>query len=242
LVSHRHLLLTSPRWVVLVALAAFLAACGAHVHHRVRPGETLYAIGWRYGVDYRTLARWNGIEPPYTIHPGQVLRVAPPRRDVWERKKAGAEDVRSSPPPVKKTSPPTAPSKEPPAGGAIAWRWPVQGPILRPFRLQPPVNKGIDIGGRFAAPVRAAAAGEVVYAGQGLVGYGNLVIVKHDQNFLSAYAHNETLLVKEGDRVSAGQVIARMGRDNRGRVALHFEIRRRGKPVDPLKLLPRRGG
>ncbi len=227
-----------------VLLAAFLAACGAHVHHRVRPGETLYAIGWRYGVDYRTLARWNGIDPPYTIRPGQVLRVAPPRPNWWEEEEAEAQDADAPPPTVKKRTAPTTSPPPPKAAssGPIAWRWPVQGPILRTFRLQPPVNKGIDIGGRLDAPVRAAAGGEVVYAGQGLIGYGNLVIVKHDQNFLSAYAHNKTLLVKEGDRVSAGQVIARMGRDNRGRVALHFEIRRRGKPVDPLRLLPRRGG
>jgi len=229
---------------VPVLLAAFLAACGAHVHHRVRPGETLYAIGWRYGVDYRTLARWNGIDPPYTIRPGQVLRVAPPRPNWWEEEEAEAQDADAPPPTVKKRTAPTTSPPPPKAAssGPIAWRWPVQGPILRTFRLQPPVNKGIDIGGRLDAPVRAAAGGEVVYAGQGLIGYGNLVIVKHDQNFLSAYAHNKTLLVKEGDRVSAGQVIARMGRDNRGRVALHFEIRRRGKPVDPLRLLPRRGG
>ena len=221
----------------------FLAACGAHVHHRVRPGETLYAIGWRYGVDYRTLARWNGIEPPYTIHPGQILRVAPPRPNWWEEEEAQDTDTPPTTNAKKHVSKPEPrPAKEVPGHGPIAWRWPVQGPILRAFRLQPPVNKGIDIGGRLDAPVRAAAAGEVVYAGQGLIGYGNLVIVKHDQNFLSAYAHNKTLLVKEGDRVSAGQVIARMGRDNRGRVALHFEIRRRGKPVDPLRLLPRRGG
>ena len=227
-----------------VLLAAFLAACGAHVHHRVRPGETLYAIGWRYGVDYRTLARWNGIDPPYTIRPGQVLRVAPPRPNWWEEEEAEAQDSDAPPPTVKKRTAPTTSPPPPKAAssGPIAWRWPAQGPILRTFRLQPPVNKGIDIGGRLDAPVRAAAGGEVVYAGQGLIGYGNLVIVKHDQNFLSAYAHNKTLLVKEGDRVSAGQVIARMGRDNRGRVALHFEIRRRGKPVDPLRLLPRRGG
>ncbi len=224
-----------------VLLAVFLAACGAHVHHRVRPGETLYAIGWRYGVDYRTLARWNGIEPPYTIRPGQVLRVAPPRPNWWEEEEMEGADA---PAPSIEERPSTRPVPPPmaPPGRAIVWRWPVQGPVLRTFRLQPPVNKGIDIGGRVDAPVRAAAGGEVVYAGQGLIGYGNLVIVKHDQNFLSAYAHNKTLLVKEGDRVAAGQIIARMGRDNRGRAALHFEIRRRGKPVDPLKFLPRRGG
>ncbi len=245
------------RGLAVTLLAAWLlSGCGAHVHHRVKPGETLYAIGWRYGVDYRDLARWNGIEPPYLIRPGQVLRVAPPQVPWWARQaqtqpqpqsrpaSAAESPSPASPPPVQastsaRPASPTATRRE---QTPIRWRWPATGPVVRRFDLKPPANKGIDIAGRLGSPVRAAAGGVVVYTGQGIIGYDNLIIVKHDQNYLSAYAHNQTLLVREKDRVAAGQIIARMGRDDTGRTVVHFEIRYRGRPIDPLKLLPHRGG
>ncbi len=247
------------RWrrpAVILMTAWFLSACGAHVHHRVKPGETLYAIGWRYGVDYRDLARWNGIDSPYLIRPGQVLRVAPPRVPWWAQEaQSRARPQTPSPIAVESPSRPSPPPRQaaPSVKAApsipakrdqtpIRWRWPVNGPVVRRFDLTPPANKGIDIAGSLGSPVRAAAGGVVVYTGQGIIGYDNLIIVKHDQNYLSAYAHNQTLLVREKDRVTAGQIIARMGRDDTGRTVVHFEIRYRGRPIDPLKLLPRRGG
>jgi lipoprotein NlpD len=126
-----------------------------------------------------------------------------------------------------------------PATTQLHWRWPAQGRLLRRFDSNGTGKKGIAIGGRLNSPVVAAAGGRVVYRGSGLVGYGRLIIVKHNNNYLSAYGHNQELLVDEGDQVRAGQLIARMGSSGTNQVMLHFEIRQNGKPVDPLKLLPR---
>ncbi len=208
----------------------------------MREGETLYSIGWRYGLDHRDLARWNGLQPPYLIRPGQLLRLEPPPGEVGGRPQAQAEKAQPGPPAG------TAPSAAGPRAGAasasrptaaLRWRWPADGPVLRRFGEGPVPGRGIQIGGRVGQPVRAAADGVVVYAGRGLPQYGALVIIRHDEHFLSAYGHNRALLVQEGQQVKAGQRIASMGEQG-GRALLHFEIRYDGEPRDPLRLLPRR--
>ncbi|RMD79153.1 MAG: peptidase M23, partial [Gammaproteobacteria bacterium] len=146
---------------------------------------------------------------------------------------AGARPAPRSPPgPARAEA--AAPRERP-----IRWRWPVDGPVLRRFGEGPVPGRGIQIGGRPGQPVRAAADGVVVYAGRGLPQYGALVIIKHDRHYLSAYGHNQALLVREGERVRAGQRIATLGAQG-GRALLHFEIRYDGRPRDPLRLLPRR--
>jgi len=206
--------------------------------HAVVSGDTLYAIAWRYGMDYRTLARGNGIGSPYTIRPGQVLKLdggAAAAAPAKTRPKQAA--VRRS---VARPPAPSAKASVPPKAkrGRFAWLWPARGKVVRGFSGT--VHKGIDIGGEAGDPVEATAAGTVVYAGSGLVGYGNLLIVKHSEEYLSAYGHNRRLLVREGDAVEAGQRIAEKGSSATDSVKLHFEIRREGKPVDPERLLPPR--
>lgn len=185
-------------------------------YYRVRRGDTLYYIAWRYDLDYRVLADWNRIPPPYTIFPGQILRLRAPE---------------GRPRPV-----PRPPLRRP----APVWRWPTAGPVARAFTAHGPGRGGIEIRGRLGQPVYAAAAGRVVYSGSGLPGYGQLIIIKHNDNYLSAYGYNRRLLVGEGQRVRAGQAIAEMGAVGRQGPMLYFEIRRDGRPIDPLRLLPRR--
>ena len=209
--------------------------------HVVVRGETLYSIAWRYDVDYKSLARWNGIRPPYIIIPGQRLRVKPPARlsapsPTKPRAAQAPPRTKSVPPP--RSSPPKAASP----AVRLHWQWPAKGPVIKGFQAKASGKKGIVIGGRAGQPVRAAEAGKVVYAGSGLVGYGRLIIIKHNNDFLSAYGHNSKLRVHEGDRVRKGQVIAEMGSSGTNRVQLHFEIRYQGRPVDPLRYLPRKTG
>jgi len=231
----------------LAAAALLLSACGSLVYHRVRQGETLYSIGWEYGYDYRTLARWNGIDAPYVIKPGQWLRMAPPPGATT----ASGAQTGTAPAPEAGTAPhgsgrsaPTVAGVEPPpphdrsASKDIRWSWPAKGKLLMRFSSHHLAQKGLDIAGTMGEPVRAAAAGRVVYSGDGLKGYGNLIIIKHGAHYLSAYGYNSRLFVKEGDEVSRGQEIAAMGRAGTDRVKLHFEIRRDGDPVDPLDYLP----
>lgn len=207
----------------------------------VRRGDTLYGIAFRNGLDYRDVAAWNGIRAPYTIYPGQRLRLSGggsgATRPVATR--STREPTRRTPTtsnttrqPV--TSPPTAPASN------LRWAWPADGQLLSRFAAGDPTRQGIDIAGKRGDPVRAAADGVVVYSGAGLVGYGELVIVKHDESWLSAYGHNRSRMVAEGARVRSGQQIAEMGRTGADRDMLHFEIRYDGKPVDPLRHLPAR--
>ena len=249
-------------WLGLGLIMVLLSACGSHVYHQVRKGDTLYSISWRYHQDYHQVAAWNDISPPYVIHEGEWVRVAPPKPGSSPKRVAAAQspvkpqaakpqaavpEKSPSPPPAQagrqpacsKASPnvPKSPSLVDPADG----HWPVPGPIVHRFNPAAPGKKGIDLAGTRGAPVRAAAAGRVVYSGNGLRGYGNLLIVKHSEKFLSAYAHNQKLLVKEGEHVRQGQIIAKMGSTEIDRVLLHFEIRLNGKPVDPLHYLPKRG-
>ncbi|HKK23601.1 MAG TPA: peptidoglycan DD-metalloendopeptidase family protein [Pseudohaliea sp.] len=209
----------------------------------VTRGDTLYSIAFRFGLDFRRLAAGNGIAPPYTIYPGQELdlRASPPVATAPQTPAA-----RPAPAPAaagKTPAPKAAPAPRPaPAGVAEAavasWRWPAAGRVAR--RFSSTVHKGIDIAGAPGDPVRASAAGRVVYAGAGIAGYGQLLIVRHNERYLSAYGHNERLLVGEGEHVATGQRIATRGSSGTDSVKLHFEIRRDGKPVDPLSLLPPR--
>lgn len=216
--------------------------------HVVQRGETLFSIAWQRGIDYQAVAAWNGIRSPYTIYPGQRLRLTPPR--AARPAPAPAPQAASRPAPAAPTTaaPRTRPAVKaapapPPvtAAGVPHWQWPAQGRIIRSFDANVSGKKGISIAGTRGDRIRAAADGQVVYAGSGLVGYGRLIIVKHNDTYLSAYGHNRNLLVKEGDVVRAGQVIAEMGSSGTNRTQLHFEIRQNGKSVDPLRYLPRRG-
>jgi len=237
--------------------------------HVVQREETLYRIATRHGLDWRDVARRNGIGPPYLIYPGQRLRLSgaatldpqtvrpapaaappiaatPPSPYQPPPPPVRGRSVSSPPPgaadPVATRTQPPPPSATAPAGtGATPrWQWPADGPIVRPFSNSSVTRRGIAIGGRRGDDVRAAAAGEVVYAGSGLVGYGRLIIIKHDARFISAYGHNEALLVREGERVAAGQSIAQLGASGADSPMLHFEIRVDGTPVDPTRYLPRR--
>ena len=217
--------------------------------YRVARGDTLYSIAWRAGLDYRSLARWNGIRPPYVIYPGQLLKLRPraaePRAAANRRANTRPVATRrpeSSPPPRKGAS---VSERRPDRrsdtfASRLRWRWPVRGQVLARWKAGDPLRKGIKIAGRPGMPVHAAEAGKVVYSGSGLIGYGRLIIIKHNENYLSAYGHNRKLLVEQGQWVARGQKIAEMGKSNDGRAMLHFEIRRDGRPVDPLGLLPRR--
>jgi len=223
-------------------------------HYTVRPGDTLIRIGLDHGQNWRDVARWNGIENPNLIEVGQVLRVLPPSDPPAPAPRAGwpVEGVRQAARPelaasaavVAPASPPPALPMAAPVASAISdetieWAWPAVGAVVAGFDESRGV-KGLSIAGKPGDAVLAAADGRVVYAGSGLRGYGNLVIVKHNNTFLTAYAHNQALLVKEDQAVRRGQKIAEMGSTDAERVKLHFEIRRQGRPVDPARLLPTR--
>jgi len=222
----------------------------------VRPGDTLYAIAFRYGLDFKTLAHWNEIPPPYTIFAEQRLRLSRPRnqRSVAQTtpspQPAQGSQTQATQPASKPTAKPAAPVKSQPApkptpaqssanDSRTSWLWPITGKVIKRFSAADESSRGIDIAAEEGQQVLAAAPGEVVYSGRGLIGYGELIIIKHNQNYLSAYGNNKTRLIQEGDRVSAGQVIATSGRSGSNRPVLHFEIRKNGKPVDPLRYLPR---
>ena len=232
-------------------------------YYSVKSGDTLIRIGMDNGQSWRDIARWNNIENPNLIETGQVLRVTPPEETGVVVRPVSSTNVVTSPAPANTASAPAPASNtasvRPPASAAnppnastpannlansdsaedtVSFQWPTRGNVLAGF--DEVKNKGIDIAGKAGDPVLAAADGKVVYAGSGLRGYGNLVILKHNNTYLTAYAHNQTLLVKEDQNVTKGQRIAEMGSTDADRVKLHFEIRKQGKPVDPAKLLPAR--
>ena len=228
--------------------------------YTVRPGDTIMRIATEVSQPWRDIARWNDLENPNVIEVGQVLRVIPP---VGSTTATGSSAVATAPtgggatkpavPTATQTTPGVTPAPTPaatpgssstpapaPSAGAddVAFIWPASGPVVAGF--DDAKNKGLSISGKAGDPVLAAADGRVVYAGSGLRGYGNLIILKHNNTFLTAYAHNKVLLVKEDQSVKKGQKIAEMGSSDTDRVKLHFEIRRSGKPVDPARYLPAR--
>ncbi len=230
-------------------------------YYSVKSGDTLIRIGMDNGQSWRDIARWNNIENPNLIETGQILRVTPPEETGVVVRPVSSTNVVTSSAPAN-TASATAPASNtatvrPPASAAnppnastpannlansdsaedtVSFQWPTRGNVLAGF--DEVKNKGIDIAGKAGDPVLAAADGKVVYAGSGLRGYGNLVILKHNNTYLTAYAHNQSLLVKEDQAIKRGQKIAEMGNSDADQVKLHFEIRRQGKPVDPAKYLP----
>jgi lipoprotein NlpD len=230
-------------------------------YYSVKSGDTLIRIGMDNGQSWRDIARWNNIENPNLIETGQVLRVTPPEETGVVVRPVSSTNVVTSPAPANTASAPAPASNSasvrPPASAAnppnastptnnlantdsaedtVSFQWPTRGNVLAGF--DEVKNKGIDIAGKAGDPVLAAADGKVVYAGSGLRGYGNLVILKHNNTYLTAYAHNQSLWGKEDQAIKRGQKIAEMGNSDADQVKLHFEIRRQGKPVDPAKYLP----
>ncbi len=250
--------------------------------YQVRGGDTLYSIAFNYGLDWKDIAGWNGISRPYTIYPGQEIRLTAPTRSsstvavttrpmgtapqattrsttspapanppastgsaaTTSRATTRAVPEDSVIPPASEPSTQSAGTAAPASATAPAltdpksWIWPTQGRVISSFRAGDPARKGIDIGGEEGQDIRASATGDVVYSGSGLIGFGELIIIKHSDSMLTAYAHNRRRLVKEGERVAGGAKIAEMGRNGQNQTMLHFELRVDGKPVDPLKYLP----
>lgn len=238
-------------------------------YYTVKPGDTLIKIGLETGHHWKELAQWNNMERPNQLEVGQVIRVFPSSSAMAAAPASASADAttgtdsggvvtrpissasiastqvqpgQTSSAAARPLPPAGAPASDPVTATSsqdgINWIWPSSGPVLAGFdELK---NKGLDLGGKAGDPVLAAADGRVVYVGAGLRGYGNLIILKHNNTFLTAYAHNQSLLVKEDQNVSKGQKIAEMGNSDADRVKLHFEVRRQGKPVDPLKYLPAR--
>ncbi|MGG2399767.1 peptidoglycan DD-metalloendopeptidase family protein [Pseudomonas sp. SH1-B] len=225
----------------------------------VQRGDTLYSIAFRFGWDWKALAAHNNLRDPYLIRVGQVIRfdnrslasqpvataVPRPSTPVVTQQPAPSRPVVTAPPASQPAKPPVASTPAttpvtPVSRSSSGWAWPTQGSVISRFSSNGSLNKGIDIAGELGQPVLAASDGSVVYAGSGLRGYGELIIIKHSDTYVSAYGHNRRLLVREGQQVKAGQSIAEMGSTGADRVKLHFEIRRQGKPVDPLQYLPRR--
>lgn len=203
--------------------------------HKVVAGDTLYSLARIAGVSVKKLAKWNHISSPYTIRPGQKLVLARP----GSASKQAKSRAKSSHKTVSRKKTRTKKRHRVSYGGKVtSWSWPTKGRIIRRFGQNG--KKGLEIAGRKGQPIRAAAAGKVVYQGSGLRGYGQLVIIKHNQDFLSAYAHCDRIVVGEGDVIKKGQQIASMGNTGTNKTKLHFEIRYRGSPVNPEKYLRRR--
>lgn len=259
-------------FIIIVIMQGFTGCSGPHrlapVHdrnqpastkvsyHVVAPGETLYSIAWRYGLDYKSLAKANSVGRSYTIFPGQKITLLSHGTHV-DTSGTGLESPRVSASPTHKTHTEVVKKtkakrlKKRPAvissssvssklDQKVIWSWPCSGPVSKAFKANNGLNKGIDITGKLGEPVYAASSGTVVYSGEGLRGYGKLIIIKHSDKFLSAYAYNSKLKVKEGDTVKTGEKIAEMGETGTDSVKLHFEIRFDGKPVNPLIHLPPR--
>jgi len=232
--------------------------------YTVKSGETLYSIAWRANSDVRQLVKLNNLAPPYNIYPGQKIFLVAKNNGKSTKasnNKASSkkQNTSSTPTSAKVVKKPIASNKKQAYGENVAkkkveknntaktgfsqkisrWRWPVKGRVISKFSSKAQGNKGIDITGQRGTNVRAAADGKVVYAGSALRGYGKLVIIKHNDDYLSAYAHNDSIQVKDQQRIKAGDIVAKMGDTDAQRVMLHFEVRFRGKSVDPLKYLPK---
>ncbi len=225
----RRLLLGLALLLLVTACATGYVRPGRDIHV-VRSGETLFTIAWRYGRDHRDLARWNKLGDGSLIYPGQRIRLTPPAH------------AARAPAATRPGTTPRQPAPLPtiPASPAPDWQWPTSGKVAVEFGQRPGTGTGVLIAGRTGQSVVAAADGRVVYAGGGLIGYGELIIVKHNDTYLSAYGYNASLLVKEGQSVKQGQRIATMGEGPEQKPRLHFEIRRNGKPVNPRQFMPAR--
>ena len=215
--------------LTIVAVALMLGACSSNSSwqdaqntHIVRKGETLFSIAWRYGKTTEDLARWNRLGDGSLIYPGQVLRLTGPAATNSQRRTASRSAPRQSKPL------PKIPSQPPPK-----WGWPTAGKINVNFGAKPGTGTGVLINGKLGQPVYSAASGRVVYAGSGLIGYGKLIILKHNDTYLSAYGYNASLLVKEGDQIRKGQKIATMGEGPERKPRLHFEIRAQWQAGEP---------
>lgn len=228
----------------------------------VNKGETLYSIAWRSNIDVNTLASLNNIKPPYNIFPGQKILLTPKSSKGSDSKSYKQKSNNYSTKPVKKElTKAIDSSKKQEYGGNVSsekasnnsvvtgstfskkirtWQWPAKGRILSRFSTKQEGNKGLDLAGKRGDKIVSAADGIVVYVGNALRGYGRLVIIKHNDDYLSAYAHTDEILVKEQQIVKAGQQIAKMGDTDAARIMLHFEVRFRGKSVNPMKYLPKR--
>ena len=266
------------RFLLVLTMAALLAACGstgyvpiqdlaintstgtasivlgykpkAPTVYKVKAGDTLFAIAWRYGWDYKKLAKLNNIPAPYTIYVGQKIafnaatasQVSQPAKTTAKSttKQVAKTTSTTVSKPKATTSKIVSPVMKPYKGKSnIAWQWPIQGRLVESFNSKSETSKGVDIAAKPGSSVLAAATGQVVYAGDGIQGYGNLLIIKHNDTYLSAYAYNNRLLVKEGDIVKRGQQIAQSGKGPQLDGRLHFEIRKDGKPVNPQSYLPK---
>jgi lipoprotein NlpD len=230
---------------LVLALALTFAACSSSPPQKssaktyvVKRGDTLYSIATRHGMDYRELAKLNGIGRDYRIYPGQVLRLSPDAR-VASSAASRPSPSASRPAAGSSSTPPPRTTPQPAAAPPIPWRWPVDGGTAT-LTARPNGGYGLTITGRLGQEIRAASGGSVVYLGSGLLGYGQLLIIKHNDAYLSAYGHTQKALVKEGDRVVIGQPIATMGAGPQGTPMLYFEIRTHGTPGNPLQLLPKR--
>jgi lipoprotein NlpD len=253
--------------LVALLLATVLSGCGSTGpapvyegyglapagYYRVRRGDTLHKIAGRHKIGYETLARWNNLGPPYRIYAGSLLRVEPPEgkggaknqdalRTVTATKKTKRKKQAGAARTASVGTADNASKSSSRGSGRVAqglhWRWPLEGKVVRRFRSGDRTRRGIRVAGHRGEKVRAAEAGTVVYSGSGLKGYGNLIIVKHNDGYLSAYGFNRRLLVREGTAVKRGQSVAEVGQASDGEYLLHFEIRRNGTAVDPLKYLP----
>jgi len=235
-----------------------------HGEYKVLQGDTLYSIAWRFKRDYKELAEINSIKSPYIIYAGQVIKLTSYEDEIPSKSGYTGQTVveskskfKSKPKTKTKSVPkvsttsfgknsknvqhPVAETKNETASiASIKWQWPAKGQIIQSFSSSSVGKKGIQIAGNVGDPITAAAEGHVVYSGNSLVGYGNLVIVKHNEIYLTAYAHNRRVLVNEGERVTQGQTIAEMGASGTDRNKLHFEIRKDGQPVNPISYLPKR--
>ncbi|HEX7934577.1 MAG TPA: peptidoglycan DD-metalloendopeptidase family protein [Paraburkholderia sp.] len=224
--------------VACASLVALVAACGSAPvgpgFYRVERGDTLSKIARSQRQSVQSIARWNNLTNPDSIEIGQVLRVAPPNGVVST---SGAQRTGNA---SAASTPRSAPGESAgaPAPSSISLMWPTSGNVIRSF--DGGNSKGIDISAPSGTPVVAAAAGTVVYAGNGLRGYGNLLILKHNAEYLTAYAHNRALFVKEGESVAQGQKIAEVGDTDTNRDMLHFELRYQGRSIDPSRALPAR--